>query len=125
MFHTKYILQLNLNNSIFINPMWETIKKYYVTIGNKYQVDPVIFLSIHAVATPLFIFAVAWLIKKYKKKQSIILPAIISVFIFNAANIYLVLFGRNIQWYIYFILAIITIITGYLSYLKIKKKLKS
>lgn len=105
--------------------MWETIKKYYVTIGNKYQVDPVIFLSIHAVATPLFIFAVAWLIKKYKKKQSIILPAIISVFIFNAANIYLVLFGRNIQWYIYFILAISTIITGYLSYLKIKKKLKS
>jgi hypothetical protein len=103
--------------------MWEAFKNYYISIGNKYHVDPVIFLGIHVVATPIFIFAVAWLVKRYKKKQSIILPAITSVFIFNAANIYLVLFGKNIPWYIYSILAITTIITGYFSFLKIKKKL--
>ena len=105
--------------------MWEAFKDYYITIGNKYHVDPFIFLGIHLAATPLFLFALAWIVKKYKKKQSIILPAITSVIIFNAANIYLVLFGKNIPWYIYSILAITTIITGYFSYLKIKKKLRS
>ena len=103
--------------------MWEAIKEYYTTIGNKYHVDPVIFLTIHVVATPLFIFAVAWLVKRYKKKQTIILPAITCVFIFNAANIYLVLFGKNFPWFIYFILSITSIITGFLSYVKIKNKL--
>ena len=105
--------------------MWEAIKEYYTTIGNKYHVDPVIFLGIHVVATPLFIFAVAWLVKRYKKKQTIILPAITCVFIFNAANIYLVLFDKNLPWFIYFILAITSIITGYFSYVKIKTKLDS
>ncbi len=104
--------------------MWEAIKNYYIAIGNNYHVNPVIFLGIHVVATPLFIIAVAWLVKNYKKKQNIILPSITSVFIFNAANIYLVLFGRNIPWYIYSILAVTTIITGYFSFRKIKRKLK-
>ena len=103
--------------------MWDAIKEYYTTIGNKYHVDPVIFLGIHIVATPLFIFASAWIVKKYKKKKSIFLPAVTSVLIFNAANIYLILFGENIPWYIYFILALTSIITGYLSILKIKNKL--
>ena len=103
--------------------MWEAIKEYYTTIGNKYSVDPVIFLGIHVVATPLFICASEWLVKRYKKKQNIILPAITSVFIFNAANIYLILFGKNIPWFIYFILGITSIITGYFSYVKIKNKL--
>jgi len=103
--------------------MWKAIKGYYTTIGDKYDVNPVIFLGIHVVATPLFLFASAWLVKRYKKKQTIILPAIISIFIFNAANIYLVLFGKNIPWFIYFILAITSIITGYFSYVKIKNKL--
>lgn len=39
--------------------MLQAIKEYYITIGNKYHVDPVIFLGIHVVATPLFIFAAA------------------------------------------------------------------
>lgn len=103
--------------------MLQAIKEYYITIGNKYHVDPVIFLGIHVVATPLFIFAAAWLVKTYKNKQTIILPAVICVFIFNAANIYLVMFGQNLPWFIYFILATTSIITGYFSYVKIKNKL--
>ena len=105
--------------------MWDTIKHYYITLGNNYHVNPIIFLGIHIVATPLFIFSVSWLIKNYKRKKNIFLPAIISIFIFNAANIYLVFFGRNIPWYIYFFLATTTIISSYFSFLKIKLKLKN
>jgi uncharacterized membrane protein len=103
--------------------MWEAIKNYYVTIGNKYHVDPVIFFGIHVVATPLFVLCVAWLIKKYKKKENISLPVIIAVVIFNAANIYLVLFGKDIPWWIFSIVSATTIISGFFSYKRIRQRI--
>ena len=104
--------------------IWETIKHYYISLGKNYKVDPVIFLAIHVIATPLFIAAVAWIVSNYKAKSSLLLPAIVAMFIFNAANIYLVIAGQNIPWWIYAILAATTIISGYFSIKKIKKKLK-
>lgn len=37
--------------------MWEAIKEYYLTLGEKYQVDPIIFVGIHILATPPFLAA--------------------------------------------------------------------
>ncbi len=105
--------------------VWESIKKYYTLLGENYQVDPIIFVGIHVVATPLFIAAVAWLVNNYRKKKSILWPAIVAVFVFNAANIYLVIMGRNIPWWIYAILASTTVISSFFSYKKVRKKMKS
>ncbi|MDZ4792886.1 MAG: hypothetical protein SGI83_01280 [Bacteroidota bacterium] len=105
--------------------IWESIKKYYVTLGESYHVDPLIFVGIHVVATPLFIAAVAWLISNYRKNKSIFLPAIVAVLIFNAANIYLVIMGRNIPWWIYTILGVTTILSSYFSYKKVRKKINA
>jgi hypothetical protein len=33
---------------------WETIKNYYITLRERYEVDPLLFVGIHVVATPLF-----------------------------------------------------------------------
>ena len=103
--------------------IWEAIKNYYLTLGKNYHVDPAVFLGIHVLATPLFLLAAAWLIKNYQQKKSIFLPVIIAVFIFNAANIYLVMAGKNIQWWIYAILAVTTIVSGYFSFKKIHHKI--
>ncbi|MDZ4807486.1 MAG: hypothetical protein SGI96_04380 [Bacteroidota bacterium] len=105
--------------------IWETIKDYYITLGENYHVNPIIFLGIHIIATPLFILSVAWLIKNYRQKKSIMWPVIVSIFIFNAANIYLVIFGKNIPWWIYAILAATTIISSYFSYKKVRKKINA
>lgn len=104
--------------------IWQFLKDYYSKIGINYHVNPAIFVGIHAIATPLFILSVSWLISRYRKKKDIVFPAIVTVFIFNAANIYLVIFGKNIPWYIYLILAITTLGSGYFSYLKIKKRMR-
>lgn len=104
--------------------IWEAIKNYYTTLGNNYHVDPVIFLGIHVIATPLFVLSVAWLVKNARQKKSIILPTTVSIFIFNAANIYLIFFGQNIPWYIFAFVGVTTIISGYFSYKKIKEKIK-
>ena len=105
--------------------VWENIKNYYITLGKNYHVDPIIFLGIHIIATPLFVLSVAWLLRNYHRKKEIIFPSLVSVFIFNAANIYLVLFGKNIPWWIYAVLALTTIISSYFSYIKIRKKMQA
>lgn len=105
--------------------IWEAIKNYYSILGKNYHVDPVIFLGIHVVATPLFIISVAWVIKNCRQKKSIILPAIITVFIFNAANIYLVISGKNLPMWIYIVLAVTTITSAFFSYKKIRKKINT
>ncbi len=104
--------------------IWEAIRDYYISLGENYKVDPIIFLSIHVIATPVFIVTVAWIVKNYRANQSLLLPVITATLVFNAANIYLVIAGQNIPWWIYTILAVTTIISGYFSIKKITKKLK-
>ena len=104
--------------------IWEAIKHYYISLGENYNVDPGIFLAIHIIATPLFIAAVAWIVSNYKAERSLALPAIVAMLVFNAANIYLVIAGQNIPWWIYAILVGTTVISGYFSIKKIKQKLK-
>lgn len=104
---------------------WESIKSYYITLGERYEVDALLFVGIHVVATPLFAAAVWWIIYNYKKKKSILLPAIVAAFIFNAANIYLIIWGRNIPWWIYAIVGTTTIISTYFTVKSIKKKMAS
>lgn len=105
--------------------MWESIKDYYTTIGDSYHVNPVIFIGIHLAATPLFLLSVAWLVKNHRQNRSVVAPLILSVFLFNAANIYLVIWGKDIPWWIYTVLILTTLISGYFSYKKIRKKLRS
>ena len=103
--------------------IWQSIKNYYTSIGRAFHVDPVIFVGIHVIATPLFILCAGWLVNNYRRKKDIVVPAIVTVFIFNAANIYLVIFGKNISWWVYTILAVTTVMSGYFSYKKIRKKI--
>lgn len=94
-------------------------------LGNKYHVDPVIFVGIHVIATPLFVGAVAWIVRNARQKKSIFIPSLVAAFIFNAANIYLVIFGRDVPFWIYLIISVTTIISGYFSIKKINKKIHS
>ena len=102
---------------------WQSIKSYYSQIGEQYQVDPLLFVGIHVVATPLFAAAVAWIIYNKKKKKSLVLPSVIAIFIFNAASIYLIIFGQGIPFYIYAIVGASAVISGYFTYRKIQKSL--
>lgn len=103
--------------------MWDSIKEYYTMLGEKYSVNPIVFLGIHVLATPPFLFCVAWLIKNLKKGLSLLFPIFFALLFFNAANIYLVFVGKNIPFWIYGIIALMTLFSGYATYKKIKKKI--
>ena len=105
--------------------LWNNIVEYYTVIGEKYHVNPIIFVGIHIIATPLFAAAASWIIYNRKNKKSILIPAVTAVFIFNAASIYLIIFGKAIPYYIYLIVAVSTLLSGFFAYRKIKKKMLS
>ncbi len=102
--------------------LWDSIKKYYETIGRMYHVSPGLFVLIHIVATPLFIASAAWIVNNFRRKKSLYLPVIVSILIFNAANIYLILFGKNLPLYLFVIIAFSTILSAYISFKRIKRK---
>ena len=102
--------------------MWKAITEYYIMLGEKYSVNPIVFLALHLLATPPFLFSVAWLIKNIKKGISILLPISFTIIFFNVANIYLVFAGKNIPFWIYSIVVFMTLLSGYVTYKKIKKK---
>lgn len=60
--------------------IWEAIKDYYMALGEKYSVDPVIFLGVHVVATPPFLAGVWWIVRNKKRNKSIIMPVLLTLF---------------------------------------------
>lgn len=105
--------------------IWEFIKEHYVHIAGTYGVDPAIFIGIHVIVTPIFILSVSWLIRNYRSGKDTLLPAIVTIVLYNIANVFLVVCGKNIPWYIYGIIAATTLVTGYFSFVRIMTKMKS
>lgn len=102
---------------------WDAIVNYYKTIGEKYSVDPVLFVGIHVVATPLFAAGVWWIVYSRRKGYSLVAPIVMATLIFNAANIYLIIYGKDIPWWIYGIIGSTTLISSYFTIKKVKAKL--
>lgn len=104
---------------------WQSIIDYYKTIGEKFSVNPALFVGIHIVATPLFAAAVWWLVSNKKKNKSLVAPVIAATLIFNAANIYLVAAGNHIPCWVYVVLGGTTLTSAFFTVKKIRKKLKA
>ena len=105
--------------------IWITIKYYYAALAENYQVNPIIFMCIHLVGTPVFIFSISWLIRNYQQKKSIVLPVIVSLIIYNVGNVYLIICGKNIGWYIYTTIGATSMISGFFTYKKIRVDLRN
>jgi hypothetical protein len=102
---------------------WQTIYDYYFEISTKYAVNPVVFISIHAVCTPLLMLNIWWLLRTKKQGKTALAPMLCAIVLYNIANVYLVVVGRNIPLYIYLMLVVFTLYSGYISVKKIREKL--
>jgi hypothetical protein len=80
---------------------WDSIKGWFLGLGDKYNVNPWIFGGIYIGAIPFFTFCVGWIIRNYKKNKSVVLPAILSGFFFISAYLYLIIAGENVPWWVY------------------------
>ena len=98
--------------------MWEAFTEWFLSLGDQYGVNPIIFGSIYVGAIPFFTVSIARLVRNLRRKKSIVLPALSASFFFISAYLYLLIAGRNIPLWVY---AFIAAMVAFGIYSTIKK----
>lgn len=99
------------------------LKDWVLEIGIQYGVNPILFGSIYVGAIPLFTGSIGWLIRNYRLKQPIILPAIFTIFFYICSYIYLIIAGKNVPGWVYLLLAGLVGLSLISIYRQVKKKI--
>ncbi len=105
--------------------LFETFKDRFLSLGEKYNVNPFIFGGIYLGAIPFFFLSLFWTIKNIRNKKSFVLPALLTGLFFISAYLYLLIAGRNIPLWVYFFIGIMVVYGIYSTVNKIKKKTKN
>ena len=101
----------------------ESVKIWFLGLGENYGVNPIIFGSIYVGAIPFFTLSVGWLVKNYRKGKSIVLPALSSGLFFVSSYLYLIIAGRNVPAWVYIFVVVMVVGGGFSSYKKIQQKI--
>lgn len=100
----------------------ENLQTWFYSLGENYGVNPLIFGAIYVGAIPFFSFSVGWVIRNYRKGKSIALPAVLAMFFFISAYIYLIFAGKNVPFWVYGIVVLLILFGGWSTFNKIKKQ---
>ena len=104
--------------------IWESIQHWFLSLGAEYGVNPFIFGGIYIGAIPFFSFSIGWLIRNYRRKKSIVLPALSAMFFFISAYIYLMFAGKNVPWWVYGVVVALIVIGAYSTIKKVRRQIK-
>lgn len=89
--------------------MWDAFKEWFLSLGTKYGVNPIIFGVIYVGAIPFFSLSVAWLIRNLRQKKPVVLPVLAASFCFVSAYLYLIFAGKNIPLWVYGFLGVMIV----------------
>lgn len=104
---------------------WNAVKDWFIGLGTKYGVNPIIFGSIYVGAIPFFTLSVAWLVRNVRRKRSITLPVLCASFCFVSAYLYLLVAGHDIPLWVYGVIAAMIIFGAYSTVRKVRTRLSS
>ncbi len=103
---------------------WEIFKEWFLSLGEKYNVNLYIFGGIYLGAIPFFFISLYRTIKNIKKKKSFILPILLTGLFFISAYLYLIIVGKNIPVWVYAFIGLMVVYGIYSTIKKIKEKTK-
>jgi hypothetical protein len=103
---------------------WETLSKWFLSLGEEHNVNPYIFGGIYLGAVPFFFLSLNQTIKNIKNKKSIVIPALLTGLFFISAYLYLIIAGKNIPVWVYIFIGVMVVYGIYSTINKIKKKTK-
>jgi hypothetical protein len=98
-------------------------KRWFLSLGERHGVNPIIFGSIYLGAIPFFSASIAWLVRNFRQGKSILAPVLCASFCFVSAYLYLIFAGRNIPAWVYIFIAGLLASGVYSTYRKIRVKL--
>lgn len=105
--------------------LWEMFKEWFLSLGEKYNVNPYIFGGIYVGAIPFFFLSLYWLTKNIKSEKSIVFPVLSTGFFFVSAYLYLIIAGKNIPVWVYIFIGAMVIYGVYSTFKKVREKTKN
>lgn len=102
----------------------DNIYIWFMSLGENYGVNPLIFGAIYVGAIPFFTLSVGWLVRNYRKGISIVLPVLSASFFFVSAYLYLMIAGKNVPFWVYGIVILMLLYGAWSTYKSVKAKVK-
>ena len=93
-------------------------------LGERYNVNPIVFGSIYVGAIPFFTLCIGWLVRNLRRRRPIAAPALCASFFFVSAYLYLIVVGRDIPIWVYFFVAGMVVFGAYSTLKKIRGQLR-
>lgn len=104
---------------------WGVVRDWFFGLGEQYHVNPLIFGAIYVGAIPLFSASVAWLVGNYRRRKSVALPALSAGFCFVSAYLYLMVAGRNVPPWVYWVVAVLVAFGAVSTVRKVRRQISS
>jgi len=108
----------------FWNPV-EAFIDWFMGLGERYNVNPIVFGSIYVGAIPFFTASIAWLVRNLRRRRSIVAPVLSASFFFVSAYLYLIVVGRDIPLWVYFFVAAMVAFGIFSTLRKIRGQLRN
>jgi hypothetical protein len=102
----------------------DNIYVWFMSLGETYGVNPLLFGAIYVGAIPFFTLSIGWLVRNYRKGISIVLPVLSATFFFVSAYLYLMIAGKNVPFWVYGIVVAMLLYGAWSTYRKVKSKVK-
>jgi len=102
----------------------DNIYVWFMSLGETYGVNPLIFGAIYVGAIPFFTLSIGWLVGNYRKGTSIVLPVLSASFFFVSAYLYLMIAGKNVPFWVYGVVVAMLLYGAWSTYKKVKSKVK-
>lgn len=100
-----------------------SISDWFFGLGETYGVNPIVFGTIYVGAIPFFTLSIGWLVRNFRQKKSIVLPALSAGLFFVSAYLYLIIAGRNVPLWVYLFIFAMVVGGGISTYRKIRSKI--
>lgn len=104
--------------------LFEFAKTWFLGLGEKYGVNPLVFGSIYIGAIPFFTLSLAWVAKNYRDNKSVILPSFCATGCFISAYLYLIIVGKNVPWWVYGVVILMIAYGAYSTYRKVRVRIR-
>ncbi|WOE73958.1 hypothetical protein [Alterisphingorhabdus coralli] len=103
--------------------MWESLQTWFLSLGADYGVNPLIFGAIYVGAIPFFMLSIAWLVRRKKAGESIVLPVLCAGSCFVSAYVYLAIAGKNIPLWVWFFLGALIVYGAWSTIKSVRSKI--
>jgi len=84
--------------------MWDDLLAWLGSLGEEYGVDPLIYAILYVGAAPFFFGSMAWLIRRIRRREAFLVPAISAAFFFSLPTLYVFVAGRDLPAWVYAVL---------------------